>query len=116
MDGKDKRMELTKDGIFAICTEYYEKLQRVNHEMYCENKNGPVAPNEYAFYNELKSQERITGLDCPDGYTYYTIAAKAKEAYLCLDFGLYGAALQLALTLPDTCGACLLYTSPSPRD
>lgn len=102
---KDNESKLTKEGIFAINTDYYEKLQSIDSDMYLENKNGPISPKEYAFYNELKSQERITGLVCPDGYTYYTIAAKAKEAYLCLDFGLYGAALQLALTLPDTCGA-----------
>lgn len=106
---KDNESKLTKEGIFAINTDYYEKLQSVNSDMYFKNKNGPISPKEYAFYKELKSQEHITGLNCSDGYTYYTIAAKAKEAYLCWDFGLYGAALQLALTLPDTCGA-IAYT------
>lgn len=95
---------LTTDGMLVMNTEYFKRLASADFDMYYENKEGPLSPKEYAFFEELKSQEKLTGIECEADSTYYTIIGRAKEINLCLELGLYGAALTAAIALPDTCG------------
>mgnify|MGYP007030242979 CR=1 FL=1 len=44
---KDNESKLTKEGIFAINTDYYEKLQSVNSDMYFKNKNERKNPTMF---------------------------------------------------------------------
>lgn len=95
---------LTTDGMLAMSTEYFKRLAYTDFDMYCEDKGGPLSQKEFAFFEEIKSQERLTGIKCEGNSTYYTVIGRAKEANICLELGLYGAALTTAITLPDTCG------------
>ena len=100
----NKCNKLSTDGMLAMKTEYFNRMASIDYEMYSENEEGPINPKECAFFEELKSDERITGLKSENDCTYYTIIGKAKEISICLRLGLYGTALTSAITLPDTCG------------
>lgn len=100
----NKCNKLSTDGMLAMKTEYFNRIASIDYEMYSKNEEGPINPKECAFFEELKSDERITGLKAENDCTYYTIIGKAKEIDICLQLGLYGTALTSAITLPDTCG------------